>query len=588
MEPWTTLAQAIAEVGHLYPDNGFTFQDLKGRETRYGFLEMEAATARRAAALQGLGLAKGDRLGMVVIEPEEFVLTFLAALRLGVVPVPMYPPLYLGSLDSYCQQTTAILNSSGVRALVASARLQKILWGLVEDVPSLAGVTPVEELASADGAPRYPSLAADDLAFLQYTSGSTTDPRGVMVTHRSLLANIQGFMGAGLEMHPERDSGASWLPLYHDMGLVGFVLGPVAWGVSVVFIPTMRFVKNASVWMETIHNHRATISFAPNFAFALAMRRARPQDLERWDLSCVKALGCGAEPVHPATVREFSQLFGRECALPASAVLPAYGLAESTLAVTMKPLPEEMRVRRVDRRRFRNDRVAEGARDGEPAEEHVSCGVAFPGHEVAVRTRSGEPAPEGREGEIYLRGPSLATGYWGNPKASAATWKQGWLRTGDLGYLRDGELYVTGRVKDLIILNGRNVHPQAVEWVVAEVEGVRRGNVAAFSRPGHDGEELVIALETRSADLDRLAGEVEDAVQQALFTRPVEILCLKPGSLPKTSSGKLQRYKVRQQYFQELLGETGSRSSASVGDRLKLAGHVARSFTVRARSLLDR
>jgi fatty-acyl-CoA synthase len=502
--------------------------------------------------------------------------------------VPVYPPLYLGSLHSYSRHTAGILRSSSAVHLIASRRLVNILWALVDQVPSLSRVVATEELDDlGDGDPDYPALSPDDTVFLQYTSGSTTDPRGVIVTHRSLLANVEGIMCFGLDMDPGRDRGVTWLPLYHDMGLVGFVLGPVAWGVSVVFIPTLRFVKNASVWMETIHRHRATVSFAPNFAFALAVRRTRSTDLERWDLSCVKVLGCGAEPIHASTMRKFNQLFGERCRLRPEAVLPAYGLAEATLAVTMKPLPEGMRVRRVDRARFHRDGVACDA-DGEQAsEEHVSCGHAFPGHEIVIVDDRGTPLPEGREGEIHLRGPSLAAGYYGNPAASAETWRDGWLRTGDLGYLYRGELYVTGRIKDLIILNGRNLHPQVVEWITSEVRGVRKGGVVAFSRPGDAGEELVIAVETNRRQVESMVAEIEDAVQRAIFTKPVEIVWLSPGSLPKTSSGKLQRYQVRQLYMRGELAWRPRRRGSGL-DRIAVVRYLLRSLRARAKSYFTR
>src|SRR5262249_28628293 len=269
----------------------------------------------------------------------------------------------------------------------------------------------------------------DDLAFLQYTSGSTADPRGVMVTHRSLLSNIECFMDRGLQMDPDRDVGVTWLPLYHDMGLVGFVLGPICRAISVIFIPTIRLVNNASVWMDSVHRHRGTVTFAPNFAFARATRRARAVDLDRWDLSCLKAVGCGAEPIRPRTLREFAHVFGERCRLSPRAILPAYGLAEATLAVSMTRVGDQMRTRLVDRGRFHAEGVAEPAPDGAVAEEHVACGVPFPGHEVRIIGELGEPQPDGVQGEIVVRGPSITHGYFGDPIGSEMTWREGWLYT---------------------------------------------------------------------------------------------------------------------------------------------------------------
>jgi fatty-acyl-CoA synthase len=570
---WKTIAEAIAEVGEFQPNNAFTFQDLSGTETRYPFPRLEAETARRAASLQQMGLKQGDRLGLVVIEPEDFVLAFLAALRVGVVPVPMYPPHYLGGLENYCKQTAAVLSSSKAEVLVASNQVIDIVRTLPARVNTLKTIVPVRKLSEGYELPKYPDIAPDDLAFLQYTSGSTMEPRGVMVTHRALVNNIRAFMGAGLKMDPNRDSGVSWLPLYHDMGLIGFVLGPLFWGVSVVFIPTLRFVKNASAWLDAVDRHRATVTFAPNFAFALATRRARSAELKRWDLSCLKAVGCGAEPIHPPTVREFLRVFGESCRLSPDSVLPAYGLAECTLAITMKTLEEPIRARLVDRHAFQREGVARTVVDSQSAIEHVSCGRILPGSEVTIRDPHGKRVSDEVEGEIWVRGPSVAGGYFGDGDAWARVWHDGWLWTGDLGYLSNGELYVTGRSKDLVILNGRNHHPQTIEWSVAAVDGVREGNVAAFSLPGEGGEELIIVVEARAKDLSRLIGDIEDAVHSIVFARPAEVVCLRPGSLPKTSSGKLKRHEIRNRYLRTRLDEErlGSSDASPEPDRLGLS-----------------
>jgi fatty-acyl-CoA synthase len=553
MPDFSTLAEALAKIGELYPVNGFTFQHQDGREAPYSFPAIERETRTRGAALQHRGLVKGDRLGIIAVEPEDFILTFLAAIRTGVIPVPMYPPLYLGRIDNYLQQTEAILQSASARFVAISRDLSAVLSSLGKRVEGFAGIVEIEELAKGEPGS---SLAAvridpDDLAFLQYTSGSTAEPRGVMITHRCLISNIRAFVGTGLDADPVRDKGVTWLPLYHDMGLIGFVLAPIYRGISVVFIPTLRFVRNPNVWMETMHAHRGTISFAPNFAFGLALRKARASDHEHWDLSCVKALGCGAEPIHAQGIREFIEFFGQRYQLPENCVAPAYGLAESTLAVTMKRWREPLQICRIDKPIFEKEAKAVPAEENTCfALEHVSCGAPLPGLDLAIMDRYGQVLPDFTEGEICLRGPSIGVGYFGNPEAWQAILRDGWLRTGDLGYLAAGELYVTGRIKDLIILNGRNIHPQVVEWLASEVEGVRKGCVVAFSRPGQNGsEELVLVVEVRGANTGKLISEIGDAVQKAIFFKPADVICLKPGSLPRTSSGKLKRHQVRRQYL---------------------------------------
>lgn len=562
-----TVLDAIT-AGKAESRRGFTFQNLHGDETRYSFAELEAETARRAGALQALGLIKGDRLGMVIAEPEDFVLDFLAALRVGVIPVAVYPPHYLGGLDHYTRQVRLVFQSAGTRAAVVSPQFANIFRTLMASVTGLEMTIETPALHGSTREPEYPDINPDDLAFLQYTSGSTMAPRGVMVTHRCLVTNIHAFMGAGLEMDPERDSGVCWLPLYHDMGLVGFVLGPLYWSVSVVFIPTLRFIKNASTWLDAIDAHRATVTFAPNFAFSLTTRRVRAAELQRWDLSCVKALGCGSEPIHPATLREFVRVFGESCGLNPNAVMPAYGLAECTLAVAMKRLGEPMRTRLVLQERFEAEGVACPVDDAATTRiaEHVSCGRALPGAEVAILDVNGCALPDHVQGEVCVRGRSVADGYFGEGEAWSRVFHDGWLWTGDLGYLSNGELFITGRSKDLIILNGRNHHPQIIEWMVGAVNGVREGNVVAFSRSGASGDELVVVVEARTTDFRRLVADIEDAVHNAVFTKPAEVLWLRPGSLPKTSSGKLKRHEIKQQYLRTGLQAERLRHYPEEGD----------------------
>ena len=582
---FTTIAQAVAEVGLHHPEGDFTFQDMKGEENRYSFVDLERVTRTRAAALQSMGLEKGDRVGLIVVEPEDFILTFLAATRIGVVPVPLYPPMSFGALDSYVARTEKVLTSAHATTLVVTGRLQNVLWGLVEKVPSLKRVVAVETLHEATAEPVFPVIEPDDLAFLQYTSGSTADPKGVMVPHRCLIANAQALIEDSLKLTPQ-DRAVSWLPLYHDMGLIGFVLAPLVHALSATFIPTLRFIKRPNVWMETIHRHRGSVTFAPNFAFALATRRARPSDLEKWDLSCLTRVGCGAEPIQPETMRAFTELFSEHCGMPKSAVLPAYGMAESTLGISLKPHGETFQTHTVNAELFSNEGRVELCDDPDNMVEHVGCGPAFPGHEIGIFTDTGSRLDEGHEGEICVRGPSVTPGYFENPEATAAAFRDDWLRTGDLGYMLNEQVYVTGRIKDLIIVNGRNVHPQALEWAVAEVPTVRNGNVVAFSVPSPVGEQLVIALETRTQDTTGLVEKVTQSVQRDFSLKVVDVVCLKPGNLPKTSSGKLQRRKARQQYLDQTLGTQGPRNANSKSGQVLIAKHMARSLWSRAKAMV--
>jgi fatty-acyl-CoA synthase len=583
VKPFATVAQALGEIPQLYPGNDFTFMDLKGKEAAFKFTELDVATLQRAAALQAYGLRQGDRVGLIVIEPMDFVLTFLACMRIGVVPVPLYPPMSFSSLDAYAERTRKVLTSSEASLLIASDRLKNVLWSLVDKVPSLNRFVAVESFREATGSPILPTIRGEDLAFLQYTSGSTADPKGVMVTHSSLVANSRGIINDAVEITPD-DRGVSWLPLYHDMGLIGFVIAPICHALSITFIPTLRFIKRPNVWMDTIHRHRANITFAPNFAFALAVRKAKPADLAKWDLSCLNRVGCGAEPIQPETMRAFTDLFHEHCNMPTWAVSPAYGMAEATLAISIKRHKQHLRTVKVDAELFRAEGKVVGPIEGRPAIEHVACGEVFSKHSIAVKDEQGKEMPEGQEGELCLQGPSVTPGYFNNPEATAKSFRDGWLHTGDLGFVLDKQIYVTGCIKDLIIVNGRNVHPQAVEWAAAEVDGVRKGNVIAFSVPSSTGEKLVIVLESRQDDRAALKDPVRTHVQRELSLRAEEVIALPPGSLPKTSSGKLQRRKARQQYLSGELGAEGSRLAGSSADSITLAKHVARSLWSRAKA----
>ncbi|MFL6236018.1 MAG: fatty acyl-AMP ligase [Thermoanaerobaculia bacterium] len=581
--PFRTVAEAVAGTAVRWPDHGYTFQDLKGNETFYSFAEIEGETARRAGALQALGLRKGDRLGMVLIEPREFILTFLASLRVGVIPVPFYPPLGLGNFESYSQRIGRLLQSCEARMLFASRRLESVLWALVGEVPCLERLITEKHLAP-DHPPDYPDLTPDDVAFLQYTSGSTDDPKGVMITHRCLIANSEGIVGpGGLRIDPETEVGVSWLPLYHDMGLIGFVVAPVCCGISVVFIPTLRFLRDPTVWMETIHRHRAAISFGPNFAYGFVARRATPEQLAGWDLSCLKVLGCGGEPVHPETVHAFSQRFAGQARMRPDLVRPGYGCAEGTLTTSLTPMDEGLRLNVVDAAAFRAGGVVAPPREGQQTLTHVACGVPIPGHEVVVVDKQGHRLPEGVEGEILMNGPSVSPGYFRNEKASRETFRDGWLHTGDLGYLLDGHIYVTGRIKDLIIYHGRNYHPQSIEWPVGNLPGARKGNVVAFSVPGEDSERLIVVLEASTGDEERLVREIRRVVQAETGLAPHDVVLLGKHLLPKTSSGKLQRRKTREMYLNGELGQAGSRMTAARTRLLDLSRQVARSLWARLR-----
>ena len=579
-----TVVDALYNAARRVPHRGYTFVSSSGHERSCPFPEILEEATRRGRALMRLGLKKGDRLALVVPEPEDFILSFFGALWAGIIPVPLYPPLSLGKLDAYIDTTVHIMSAAGVRLLLTTARVQTVLWSTMGKVKSLEDIVTVEKLldGETDALAEPPEVRPDDIAFLQFTSGSTADPKGVIVTHGNLIANTVAIARA-IEIGNEADFVVSWLPLYHDMGLIGKVITPVVSGTRAVFIPTMTFLKRPTTWIDAMTKHKATVTFAPNFAYSLAIRRAKPELLKKWDLSTMRVLGCGAEPINAGTMRDFVNTFAA-AGLEPQAMLPCYGMAEHTLAISFVPLDAPVETDIIDGEAYHAKGLATpAAPDAATSMELVSCGGAFPGHEIGVMDGDGKLLGERKVGELVLRGPSVTPGYYGNPEATRRTIVDGWLHTGDLGYLADGRVFVSGRKKDILILNGRNYYPQSLEWVVEEVPGIRKGNVVVFSRPGEASEELVVAAETREKDHEALRREIERQLSAELSLRVSDVVFLLPGQLPKTSSGKVQRAKTRAQYLARTLGTEGVRTPGSNSERIVVARHLALSFLRKAR-----
>ena len=549
-----TLVSAMARL-RRGPGRGFTFVGRDREERFFAYEALESEAWRRAAFLQERGLKKGDRAALVIAEPEDFVLSFLGCAVAGVVPVPVYPRASFKNADGYVEILAHVVRTSGARAVLCMEGNRDVVERIGEHGAAPEHVLAVES-AFTGTAPSFstPTIDERDLCFLQFTSGSTNKPKGVTVTHRNLVANASAFLGPhGLDRNDD-DKGVSWLPLFHDMGLIGFVLGTLVKDIPVVLLPTETFARSPGLWLETITKHRGTITYAPNFAYQLVTKRVKDKQLEELELSSVRVAGCGAEPIRAATLKEFAQKFA-PAGFRSTAFLPSYGMAESTLAITFHPVGTEMVVDVVD---------AEAMKDGvaRPADastrtplEVVSCGVGFPEHEVRVVDDQGQPLPERRVGQVIARGPSVTEGYFENAEATAEALKDGWLQTGDLGYVADGNLYICGRLKDLIIIRGANHYPQDLEWSVGDLEGVRRGNVVAFSVMRDGTEELVIAAEANRADAERLRTEIARKIQQEFGLSPAHVAICAVGALPKTSSGKAQRRKTKALFEAGDLGE---------------------------------
>jgi fatty-acyl-CoA synthase len=533
----------------VHHDRAVTFVRSNGQERRVTYPELWAEACRRGAALRELGLGKGDRVALILPEPDEFVLSFIGALAAGLVAVPMYPPATLAKLEAYGDTVRHVLAASGARAVVTNDTLRPLLEAGLLAAGSDTRLVVERELSGIDPGSRaaeLPRVSGSDLAFLQFTSGSTSRPKGVMVTHENLSVNSRAIMVDGLRSTPA-DRGVSWLPLYHDMGLIGFVIAPVYALVEVMFLPTMSFIRRPSLWLDAVHRFRGSITFAPNFAFALATRAVTETQAAGWDLSCLRALGCGAEPIQADVLREFLGRFEKN-GLSSRCILPCYGMAEATLAVTFHDLGAPLQTDRIGLAAMKNGR-AESASEGESnALELVSCGRSFPGHEIMIVGEDGAPLGERQVGEIWLRGPSVTAGYFGDVQATAETFAGGWLKTGDLGYRASDNLYICGRAKDLIILNGKNHYPQDIERVAAKVDGVRDGQCVAFARLGSSGaEEAVLVAESRRTGETNqaLVEAVTHAVRAELGVQLADVVLIKRGSLPKTSSGKVRRRETK-------------------------------------------
>jgi fatty-acyl-CoA synthase len=563
-------------------ERGFVFVRPDATERLVSFHAIAAEAEQRAANLAALGLQRGDRLAMVIPDGDEFVLSFLGALFAGVVPVPIYPQLSFKNVESYHATVAHIARASGAALLLTTAGTRQFVDPAVAGIDTLRRVVTVDELATVGAVPVPIQARPDDVAFLQFTSGSTSRPKGVVVTHANLAANSAAFMLTGLERDPAIDKGVSWLPLFHDMGLIGFVVGPLFTNVPCVFVPTASFVRTPRLWLDKIHEHRGTITYAPNFAYALVAKRLKEKDVEGLDLSCLRIAGCGAEPIQAKSLRDFADRLA-PAKFDRRAFVPSYGMAEATLAITFMPLRAGLRTDTVDPQALTHAEALPSTADG--ATEIVDCGQPFPDHELAIVDDAGRRLPDRRIGQIVVRGPSVTAGYFQDPELTGQTFKplpeeplengQGvpWLHTGDLGYTAGGGLFVCGRLKDIIIVRGRNYYPSDIEWAVAQLPSVRRGNVVAFGvfvdsqrrvvADGSGEEQLIVCCEGTGADADAIREAAAACITAQFGLTPHEVFVAQLASLPRTSSGKPQRRKTRELYLAGTLARARSVQGAA-------------------------
>lgn len=515
------------------------------------YAALDRGARRIAAGLVDRGVAPGDRVAIMLPTGAAFFDSFFGILMAGAVPVPIYPPFRRAQVEDHLRRQAGILRNAGAIAIVTDEEIRPLgglLMGLAGDLRAL--VTPAE--LGAHGAIAAPMPAeAGTTALIQYTSGSTGDPKGVVLTHANLLANIRA-MGEALQASA-RDVFASWLPLYHDMGLIGAWLGSLYYAAPVAIMPPLAFVAKPVRWLRLIDRHRATLSAAPNFAFELCLKAVREEDLQGIDLGSLRMVMNGAEPVSAHTIRRFAQRFARYGFRP-EAMAPVYGLAECSVGLAFPPLGRGPLIDRVDRAALSARGVAEPAAPGdETALEFVACGRPIPHHEIRIVDETGRELPDRRQGRLQFRGPSATGGYFRAERKTKELFDGDWLESGDLAYVAAGDVYITGRIKDMIIRAGRNLYPQELEEVIGRIDGVRRGCVVAFASPDPrtGTERLIVMAETRAAGeaaRERLRRRIAEASLALLDQPPDAVVLVPPRTVPKTSSGKLRRSAAKALY----------------------------------------
>jgi acyl carrier protein len=523
---------------------------------------LRAAAQAVAEGLKRHGLQSGEAVAIMLPTGLEFFHCFYGILLAGGVPVPIYPPARLSQLEDHLRRQSGILASCLAPLLITVPEAKLVARFLEAQVETLRAVVTPHELSVQSVVTANPGLRAEDTAFIQYTSGSTGNPKGVVLTHANLLANIRAW-GRAVQFD-STDVIVSWLPLYHDMGLIGAWLGSLYHACPLVLMSPLDFLARPERWLWAIHRHRGTATAAPNFAYELCLRRLDDSALEGLDLSCWRLAANGAEPVSPDTLSRFAERFAKYGFRP-EAMAPVYGLAECTVGLAIPPLGRKPVIDRVRRAPFLRSGLAVAA-DAEERDalRFVACGVPLPGHQVRIVNVAGQEVPDRVVGRLEFHGPSATSGYFRNPEETQKLFHGEWLDSGDLAYIANGEIYITSRAKDMIIRGGRNLYPYELEEAVGKLAGVRKGCVAIFgvADAGAGTERLVVVAETREREapvLDALRQRINELSVELLGTPPDDIVLAPPQTVLKTSSGKIRRASTRDFY---LSGKIGSHARA--------------------------
>ncbi|GAA4764706.1 fatty acyl-AMP ligase [Stakelama sediminis] len=529
---------------------GLNFHDARGRLLQpYSFAELRQDALAQAYRLIAAGVQPQDRIALIAETGQDFASLFFGVIYAGAWPVPLPLPTSFGGAQSYIDQLKVQLQSCDPKMLFYPAELAGMA-GEASHVENVEGID-FESFGAREAveAP-LPQAKTDDIAYLQYSSGSTRFPHGVAITHHALLNNLAAH-SHGMEL-VEDDRCISWLPWYHDMGLVGCFLSVVANQVSTDYLKTEDFARRPLAWLDLVtRNEGNTISYSPTFGYDICARRMSSQTRasDRFDLSRWRIAGNGADMIRPDVMQSFVDAFA-DAGFPASAFLPSYGLAEATLAVSIMPPGEGIQVELVEETQLSGQQHM----DDRPQRYRaiVNCGKPVRDMTVEIREEDGTPLPEKAIGKVWCKGPSVMVGYFRDPESTAACMKDGWLDTGDMGYISEGYIYIVGRAKDMIIVNGRNHWPQDIEWAVEQLPGFKAGDIAAFAITTPGGEETpAVLVQCRTSDESerlRLRDDIRDRVRSVTGMNCV-IELIPPRTLPRTSSGKLSRAKARNLYL---------------------------------------
>ncbi len=561
-----TLVEVLDWHAMRHPDRiHIRFENL---QISYG--ELRSAAMNAAFGLHERGVKKGDAIAIMLPTGPDYFYSFFGILMAGCIPVPLYPPFRPSQIEDHLRRHSGILANAGANTMITFDDAIEIARRLKAESGRLGAIITHEDLASSKET-ELPASDPEDTALLQYTSGSTGNPKGVVLSHANLLANIRAMGKAA--MVDSSDVFASWLPLYHDMGLIGAWLGSLYHACTFVVMSPLTFLARPSSWISALSRNRATLTASPNFGYVLCLSRMEEREMEGIDLSSLRMAFNGAEPVSFEVMENFAKKFAK-CGLKENVLTPVYGLAESSVGLAFTPAGRGPKMDRIDRERFVKTGMAVPSEKGMAV---VSCGFPLPGHEIRIVDGTGREVGERQEGKLEFRGPSATSGYFRNEEENSKLFHDGWLDSGDYAYAAEGEIYPTGRAKDLIIRAGRNLYPYEAEEAVGNIPGIRRGCVAIFGVPGGGTERLVVVAEARKKE-EGLEQEIRNKVMDVLGEPPDEILVVSPHTVLKTSSGKIRRAATREIYLAGMKKAGWKISGAQAPQFARIAGSILYAF----------